>query len=905
MCDAKTGVYIIDSDYRIVSYNSIGKEYYPELERGELCYQALMGLNQPCARCPVCHQVWGKRTYFEPKNQANITMEQVELELPEYGLCHELIFSVETPETAEADLAGKDEAKAYQQSVDILSSLVPGLVSAGIIDLSDKTLTILKDRTGKTAFNASLPYSEFFSHRMEFSVLEECAEGLRLADLSYLQEQMKDTDRISCDFHLKSGTWLRCVWTGFRNQGGDDQRVFLYSADVTEEYEGINQLFVTLKDQETIIQGLGEVYYSVLLVDYQHDRVAVYRHEDEDGRDIADYFEKYHFCWSEGMERYCSDLVFEDSQDVLKRALSLENLRDAKEGFSMNYRKKTKEGIRYLEARVTFVEKNDGSRVAVVGTRSMDDMVGHEKALRTRLQMIAAAVGTVYPLVAEVNLTKNTYRMATYSEFVNKTAATEGTLDDFIAVGKSTLPDQDEAEAFEKLFCRQNQIDAFRRGERELRLRHRQMGDDGFVHWMDTRVIFVAGEDGDMHEISLARSIDEEIQISEKLAAAKEAAEAANRAKSTFLFNMSHDIRTPMNAIIGFADLAAKNMGDFVRLEDYLNKIKTSGNYLLKLLNSILEMARIEKGKFTLDYEPAELTEVCRDALAVFQEEGERRHLQYRYSIGFDRMVANIDRLRVEEIFSNVVSNAIKYTGEGGRVDVTVDVTETADNRYEMMVVVADTGIGMSKDFLPKIFDSFACERSELTDVTQGTGLGMGITKKLLDLMDGTITVESELGIGTTVTVKIPFECLALPEEYPENAVSKDFTALLKGKRLLLAEDNDLNAEIAMEVFRQAGLFVDRAKDGVECVAMLCKAAPEYYDAVLMDVQMPNLNGYLATQKIRRLNDPEKSGIPVIAMTANAFEEDRRKALGSGMDGFVSKPVEMDKLFETLTEVIK
>lgn len=532
------------------------------------------------------------------------------------------------------------------------------------------------------------------------------------------------------------------------------------------------------------------------------------------------------------------------------------------------------------------------------------DTVPYEKMLRTRLQMIAAALGTIYPLVAEVNLTKNTYQMAAYADFVNKTTATEGTLDDFIAVGATTLPDPEEAKEFVRLFNRQNQIDAFKRGEKELMLRHKQCGDDGIIHRMETRVIFVAGEDGDMHEISVSRCIDEEIRMSEKLAKAKEAAEAANRAKSTFLFNMSHDIRTPMNAILGFADLAARNMDDPEKIEDYLKKIKTSGEYMMKLLNGVLEMARIEKGKLTLDYEPAELTSVCRNALSVFEEEAERRKIQYRYFVGFHRIMANIDRVRVEEIFSNVVSNAIKYTAEGGRVDVEVRLTEKEDGQCVMTAVVKDTGIGMSEEFLPDIFNSFERERNDLTNETQGTGLGMGITRRLLDIMEGTIDIQSRLGVGTTVTVQIPFESVEAPELYRKNVSAEDFADRLTGKRILLAEDNEFNAEIATEIFEQAGLIVEHAADGVACVAMLCNAEPHYYDAIIMDVQMPNLDGYAATQKIRRLEDPDKASVPIIAMTANAFEEDRKRALESGMNGFVSKPVEMDKMFEALTEVM-
>ena len=403
----------------------------------------------------------------------------------------------------------------------------------------------------------------------------------------------------------------------------------------------------------------------------------------------------------------------------------------------------------------------------------------------------------------------------------------------------------------------------------------------------------------------MSRCIDDEIKLSKDLAKAKDAAESANRAKSTFLFNMSHDIRTPMNAIMGFTELALQNIDNKDNLEDYLKKIRTSGDYMLKLLNSVLEMARIEKGKLTLDYEPAELVGVIQSGFSRFEDEAKNRHVEYRYSIDFDEINANIDHVRVEEILSNVVSNAIKYTGSGGKIDAFATIIEKQNKQYDLMIVVQDTGVGMSKEFLPNIYDSFERERNKATYEIQGTGLGMGITKKLLDIMGGTIEIESELGIGTKVTIRIPFESVVLPNRFKESACLEDFTDMLRGKRILLAEDNDLNAEIAIEILGEAGLFVERAADGVECISMLCRKESHYYDVILMDIQMPNLDGYMATEKIRMLNDTEKAVIPIIAMTANAFEEDRRKALEKGMNGFVSKPVEINKLFETLAEIIK
>ena len=798
--------------------------------------------------------------------------------------------------------------KVYQQSVDILSSIVDNFLTAGIIDLTDNSYTVLKDMTHKTQMNARHNYKEFFTTWMPPFLKENTVEGMEVSSIVKLQEKLKKNKNFSFDYHIVTGRWLRCTWTYLKKNGRIGNKILLYSYDVTKEYEGNALLSEKNQERETIIQGLSEVYYSVLLVDYNNDHVSVFRHEYDDGNEIAQYFKKYDYCWSNGLEHYTKDLVTEETGQTLKKSLSVENLKASKKEFFVNYQKKGKHGLNYREVQVWFVPKNDGSRVAVVGTRNVDDTVMHEKELRTKLQMVVAAAGTVYPLVAEVNLTKNRYQIIRYDSFINKTASVEGTLDDFINAGLLTLPDKDEAEAFYKTFSRQNQIDAFLRGEKELSLRHRQIGDDKTVHWMDTRVVFVAGEDGDMHEISLSRYIDDEIKLSNDLAKAKDDAEAANRAKSTFLFNMSHDIRTPMNAIMGFTELAMQNIGKNEVLQDYLSKIKTSSDYLLRLINSVLEMTRIEKGKLTLDYEPAELSKILKNAFSLFEEDARQNQIDYRFNISFDGIIANIDHVRVEEILANVVSNAIKYTAAGGKVYVEAEVRQKQENygkNHELNVTVQDTGIGMSSDFLPQIFDSFSRERTNYSHQIQGTGLGMGITKKLLDVMGGKIKIESQVGVGTKVKIKIPFEKLDSSLVYKENVKPKDYALDFKGKRILLAEDNDLNAEIAIEILKEAGFQIERAGDGVECVSMLCKAEPHYYDLILMDIQMPYLDGYMATAKIRILEDKEKSSIPIIAMTANAFEEDRKKAVEKGMNGFISKPVVIEKLFETLSQIIK
>ena len=391
----------------------------------------------------------------------------------------------------------------------------------------------------------------------------------------------------------------------------------------------------------------------------------------------------------------------------------------------------------------------------------------------------------------------------------------------------------------------------------------------------------------------------------EKAKEAQVQAENANAAKSTFLFNMSHDIRTPMNAILGFTTLAEKNPEDQQLVKEYLGKIQTSGQGLLSILDKVLELSRIESGKTTLEETPQEAGKVFDTCLVMMNPEIEKRHhtiiatkeIQYPY--------VYFDAPRMTEIILNILSNSVKYTADGGKIHCALKQfphPEAGWIYHEFSVT--DSGIGMSKEFQKHIFENFSRERSTTLSGVQGTGLGMGIVKKLVDLMGGTIEVKSKLGEGSSVSVKIPVRVASFEETQPKHSTESAGKDTLYGKRILLAEDNDLNAEIAMELLREEGLQADRAVDGVHCVERIEKCPDGYYSLILMDIQMPNLDGYQATEKIRKLQDKEKAGIPIIAMTANAFSEDRAKALAAGMNDHVAKPVDMDILIAAMLKYL-
>lgn len=368
---------------------------------------------------------------------------------------------------------------------------------------------------------------------------------------------------------------------------------------------------------------------------------------------------------------------------------------------------------------------------------------------------------------------------------------------------------------------------------------------------------------------------------------------------------MSHDIRTPMNAIIGFSDLLEKNINDKKKVQNYIGKIKSSSNFLLSLINYVLEMASIESGKATLKNEVGNLRDLTTSLSTIFEPTIQQKNLTYNCTLDIYHEQIICDRTKVREIFLNIISNSLKYTPNGG--DVSVHITETSDRDASLAtykLIVSDTGIGMSKNYLPHIFEEFTREHTSTESKVIGTGLGLPIVKSLIDLMDGTIDVESELGKGTRTTIVLTFPVVSEADRPEASEIEHlDIQEALHGKRILLAEDNELNAEIAMTILEEYGIEVKHVEDGIMCVAELQKKPENYYSAILMDIQMPNMDGYAATQIIRHLKN-KRASIPIIAMTANAFDEDKQKAKDAGMDAHIAKPINVEVLLKTLYQII-
>ena len=527
--------------------------------------------------------------------------------------------------------------------------------------------------------------------------------------------------------------------------------------------------------QREIITALGYDYFSVLLVEPEKDHVTIFRQRSINGKSIADLCAKYHNCWSEFIPNYARERVSDASYDEFMEKLSLDYIQSAKESYVSIYEYVSDDGIVYYQIKVSFVQKQDGHRVAVVSTKNIDKIIKKEKQ---------------------------------QEEILNK-ALIE--------------------------------------------------------------------------------------------------AKVASKAKTDFLFNMSHDIRTPMNAIIGFTNLLEEHLDDKEILLNYIDKIKTANEFLLSLINNVLEMAKIENGKEHLDESSTNMLDFYHAICTLFTTQMNEKGVIFRHSLKIRHRNVMIDVTKMREIMLNILSNALKYTPTGNSVTMTVTELPSEREGYAVyQTIIEDTGIGMSEEFLSHMFEYFSRERTTTESGVSGTGLGTAIVKKLVDLMHGTIDVESKLGEGTKITLKMSHQ-ITENQDVQQNFQNereyntRDFT----GKRILLAEDNDLNAEIAIAILEEQGLEVERAEDGIVCVNMIEKADADHYDLVLMDIQMPNMDGYKATQLIRQLPDKKKSRVPVIAMTANAFEEDKRNALVAGMDGFLSKPIVIEELLYTLQNTME
>ena len=655
----------------------------------------------------------------------------------------------------------------------ILSALTMDYTSLVLCDLKQDTVEVIKQDASCAEMNWD-SYSESLNYFYDNVLMKDsCPNYMDLLSNESLMRTLKEQGSLEWQFQILPDE------NGISNLGA--RAVFLYEDlnhfKIIMGFRPIDEVIKrerVLELQREIIEGLGKEYFSVLLLELDSGQIFSYREVGENGKRIADFCRKYGNQWCELLPAYADEIVTDESRENFLDQLSLDALCSKQDDFSMTYEFKTGDRIIYHQTRIAYVYKKDRSRVAVIGTRNIDDLIKKERMQEAKL--------------------KEAYIVA----------------------------------------------------------------------------------------------------------------ENANKAKTDFLNNMSHDIRTPMNVILGYNELMKQYLTDPI-LVDYQNKIEQSGKLLLSIINNVLDMARIESGKMVVEERAEAIGLVVEEIESVFESSAQEKNIVFTTSVDVDHTHVLWDGFKVREILMNLVGNAFKYTPDGGHIAIDVKELDCARSGYvRIQTQIKDTGIGMSEDYLPTLFDSFSREYNTTIGKVSGTGLGMAIVKNLVDMMDGEICVKSKLGEGTCFT--LTFEHRIADEnsiEWNQELDVLDEKSILEGKRVLLVEDNELNAEIAMAILEQSGLVLERVEDGLACVNRLSEVDADLYDLILMDIQMPNMNGYEATRRIRQFDHVKKASIPILAMTANAFEEDKKMAMEAGMNGHISKPIDVNVLEKQIINIFK
>ena len=613
--------------------------------------------------------------------------------------------------------------------------------------------------------------------------------------------------------------------------------------------------------------------------------------------------------------RFVSDSDSKGFSGSTDREFLLEEFRKGRTEVTFDYEAKTiSDRSTWLRRSICMTENANGDVIAYTSVKDIEALVAQTK----REEAYVRALSTEYESIAIVKLEEDKTKDSVFlhsrigagiSAVIDEETASELNYSRKMDLFLRFIHPEDR-ERFLEETQREEILTTFDRDETHIVNFRLLNGEDSVVYYQ-MRFVPLRDEAGKLVEmIACMRNIDDEIRkelgIRKELETAKIAAEAANQAKSTFLFNMSHDIRTPMNAIIGFTEIAQKHIDEKDRVSESLGKVRMASEHLLSLINDVLDMSRAESGKVKVNEEPVCIDMAKDNLYSILAGTAEEKNIKLTSEI--DSSVVHhwiyADRLLVMRVLTNIVSNSVKYTNPGGKIDILAEELPCERDGYARhRYTVTDTGIGMSSEFLQQIFEPFSRAESATKSGIIGTGLGMSITKSLVELMGGTIAIDSELGVGTTV--RLEFESRIAEPENPVEDLNPDAFQNLKGKKILLVEDNELNREIAVEILEEEGMIIDAAEDGDIAVDKMKSAQPGQYDLILMDIQMPRMNGYEATVAIRALPDPWASAIPIIAMTANAFEEDKQNALAAGMNGHLAKPIDIPKLMNTLSNILK
>ncbi len=1066
--ELKNDHYIIDKDYKLLSFNQSVADRYTGIKVGDLCYKATMNRDTPCLHCPIAgNSDCDSPIYFDPF----------------YNDWTEAIFS----ETADGNYsvicrpANKDSfdfigekhrsellgdisgeavnerlvAKVREQ-LEIIEGFNRLFFSVCVIDLTNRTFRLASTRDNiSKAIGMKGNADSALEYMCNEYVLPEFREAVKaFSCLDDIDERVGDKSSVTIDYKGVMEGWSRGIIIPIsRDENGKITKLIyaLMAIRGDKEKELLQQ--AALEEQMAVITGLAAEYFSVMLVDYQNDTVRVYRENGDEGRRIGSFISGYK-SWSKAVRAYADRFVPKEEREVFCKALSNEYIAENTEEYSFNYTLTSENGVSHLQFKVAYAKDKKGCQFAVVGTKNVDKEFHDREQLRKAQQEIARS----YSMISGLSQEYHTVWLITAADRVMHLFRSNGgsSLSEFVSKNFNgheytsaidlyinTYVDENDRERVRAASAYDSLLENI--GDKGIYiinyLRHDDKGNENYHQMAFAKA---EEENSDAVNIVLAfRNVDsmvkEEQEKQRVLRDALAAAEHANRAKTTFLNNMSHDIRTPMNAIIGFTSLAAAHIDNTEQVQGYLEKIQISSRHLLSLINDVLDMSRIESGKVRIEEKETHLPEVMHDLRTIVQSDITSKQLDF-YIDTVDVINEDVicDKLRLNQVLMNILSNAMKFTKPGGIVSLRLMQKPCAQKgfaRYEFHI--KDNGIGMSPEFISHVFEPFEREASSTVSGIQGTGLGMAITKNIVDMMGGTILVESESGKGTEFTVvlqlKISGEAVkheAIPElqglrvlvadddaetcmsickmlgtvgmrsewtsygkeavirtrfaieqddefnayiidwlmpdmngievvrrirriigeskpiiiltaydwadieeeareagvtafcskplfmselrdilsqpyitECGKEASAEENTVDFTGKKILLVEDNELNQEIAAEILREAGFLLDIAGDGDAAVDIMAKSVPGQYDLILMDIQMPIMDGYEATRRIRQLPNKYAAEIPIFAMTANAFAEDKENAREAGMNGHISKPIEVSKLMDALTQV--
>ncbi len=674
--------------------------------------------------------------------------------------------------------------------------------------------------------------------------------------------------------------------------------ITIYLTAITRERE-LNE-----QQRETLIASLADDYDSVSLINLDADTITNIRTTASFAESHKDNNETKFSLFNEKVLTY----IHPDDRTAFRIEMAPENIRfklKTQKSFYVSYRQLINNTVLFYRLKVLRTANWKKNSELMIGTSNVDELIRKQISLteeNTRKTSVLNTLAESYESICYINTDAMTYIPYYGSPDLLKWYRTNQYLADFgpfvhtdvVSEDRQALLDAITAENIRDFLEKAvHDKDAFM----PIQFRTENDGVQKYHEFTLSRI-------DDQHIIATIQDRDAIIRNEEEqkrtLAEAKEKAEAASKAKTSFLFNMSHDIRTPMNAVKGFIELAERNLNDKTKIADYLSKAKTSGEHLLQLINDVLDMSRIESGKVTIDLVPTDIKTETDKLFAILGVSAKEKNVVFTSDISSIRNnYIYSDILHINQILLNIVSNAIKYTKPGGTVALTIkQLEDTEPGKASYCIQVKDTGVGMSKQFQDHIFEEFTRAKNSTQSGIEGTGLGMAIVKRLVDMMGGDIEIESELGMGTVVQVYLTFNIAENPSVPQEKAEMQETT--LRGKRLLLVEDNELNREIARDILSYEGLEIEEAEDGAIAVERVKAHAPDYYDYVLMDIQMPYMNGYQASRAIRGLKNDDYSRLPIIAMTANAFEDDVKDALAAGMNGHLAKPIDVTKLLECL-----